>query len=313
MRALAWLGRQGTRAVAALVLLGIAAPPIGALLKPFVAEAIFVLLTIAFVRVDTAAMQAYLQRPALALAATGWTALIIPTALGTAGLLARLDSRDPELFLAVMLQAVASPMMAAPSFAALIGLDATLVLVTLILASACTPLTAPLISHAFVGTSLELSRLALGVRLFAIIAGAAVAGLVIRRLAGVVSIQRRKDEIDGLNIVVAFVFVAAVMEHVAARTFEAPATMLGLVAGAVGIFAVVFGLTALVFAWAGRDRAFALGFVTSQRNMGLMLAATGGALPETTWLYFAAAQFPIYLSPLLLKSLAGRTGIRTRA
>jgi hypothetical protein len=53
-------------------------------------------------------------------------------------------------------------------------------------------------------------------------------------------------------------------------------------------------LTALVFAATGRERAFVLGLMASQRNMGLMLAATGGALPDFTWLYFALAQFPVY-------------------
>jgi len=32
---LAWLGRQGTRAIAALVFVGIAVPPLGTPLKPF--------------------------------------------------------------------------------------------------------------------------------------------------------------------------------------------------------------------------------------------------------------------------------------
>jgi hypothetical protein len=49
-----------------------------------------------------------------------------------------------------------------------------------------------------------------------------------------------------------------------------------------------------------------LGMMTSQRNMGLMLAATGGAVPDFTWLYFAIAQFPIYVAPLLLGPLARR-------
>jgi BASS family bile acid:Na+ symporter len=40
--------------------------------------------------------------------------------------------------------------------------------------------------------------------------------------------------------------------------------------------------------------------------MGLMLAATGGALPDFVWLYFALCQFPIYLFPQLLKPLARR-------
>ncbi len=44
VQALAWLGGQGTRAIAALVFIGIAVPPIGELLRPFVTEAIFLLL-----------------------------------------------------------------------------------------------------------------------------------------------------------------------------------------------------------------------------------------------------------------------------
>src|SRR5712675_901353 len=75
LTALSWLGRQGTRAVAALVFIGIAVPPIDALLKPFVTEAIFGLLFIAFLRVDPASLRTYLGRPGLVIAATAWTAL----------------------------------------------------------------------------------------------------------------------------------------------------------------------------------------------------------------------------------------------
>jgi hypothetical protein len=45
--------------------------------------------------------------------------------------------------------------------------------------------------------------------------------------------------------------------------------------------------------------------MVSQRNMGLMLAATGGLLPDVTWLYFALAQFPIYFSPYIFTRLRG--------
>ncbi len=44
----------------------------------------------------------------------------------------------------------------------------------------------------------------------------------------------------------------------------------------------------------------------SQRNTGLMLAATAGALPDLGWLYFAFTYFPLYLLPLLLQPLARR-------
>ena len=304
--ALAWLGRQGTRAIAALVFIGIAVPRIDALLKPFVTEAIFVLLCIAFLRVDPAALRSYLGRPALVLATTAWTMLAIPALFGASCLALGLDARSPDLLLALMLQAVASPMMAAPAFAALMGLDVTLVLVTLVASTALIPFTAPVFVHAFVGPALTLSPPALGLKLFAILAGSALVAVIIRRIAGAAAIEHHAEEIAGISILVLFVFVAAVMEHVAARFFAEPLLMIEFAGLAFAVFFALLGVTTLLFARAGRERALALGLMASQRNMGLMLAATGGALPDLAWLYFALCQFPIYLSPLLLKLLARR-------
>jgi hypothetical protein len=42
----------------------------------------------------------------------------------------------------------------------------------------------------------------------------------------------------------------------------------------------------------------------------MMLAATDGILPGTTWLYFAFSQFPIYLTPQLLKPIVKRLSKR---
>jgi BASS family bile acid:Na+ symporter len=44
-----------------------------------------------------------------------------------------------------------------------------------------------------------------------------------------------------------------------------------------------------------------------------MLAATAGALPATTWLYFALTQFPIHLAPYMLTPIARRLTARTQA
>jgi hypothetical protein len=311
--ALAWLGRQGTRAIAAVVLIGIVVPPLGALLRPFVTPAIFVLLCIAFLRVDAAALGSYLRRPKLVLAATAWTMLTVPLLFGVICLGLGLETRVPELFLALMLQAVAPPMMAAPAFAALMGFDATLVLASLVTSTALTPVTAPLFAYGFIGPALTLSPALLGLQLFAILAGSALVAIIGRRLLGPGTIARRKEELDGINIIVVFVFVAAVMEHAAADFIDAPIATLGLAALAFAVSVAVLGLTAAVFARAGKERAFVLGLMASQRNMGLMLAATGGALPDYVWLYFALCQFPIYLFPQLLKPLARRLARPTSA
>ena len=304
---LSWLGRQGTRAVAALVVLGIALPPVGAVLKPYVTEAVFLLLCISFLRVDVAALRSYLGRPGLVLSATAWSSLGIPLLVALVSLGCGLPHRAPELFLGLMLQAAASPMMAAPAFAALMGLDATLVLVVLVVSSALVPLTAPMFASIFVGPALSIAPLALAAKLFAILAGAALVGFTLRRIVGLAAIERHRESIDGINILVLFVFVAAVMHSLGPRLLSVPLATLALAVVAFVVFFAMLSLTALLFLPAGRTRALALGFMAAQRNMGLMLAGTGGVLPDLTWLYFALAQFPIYLSPQLLMPLARRT------
>lgn len=306
VRALTWLGGQGTRAIAALVLFGIAIPPLGELLRPFVTEAVFVLLCISFMRVDIARLRDHLRQPGLVLAATAWTTLGVPLIIGASGLATGLDARSPDLYLALMLQAVASPMMASPALAAVMGLDSTLVLITLVTSTALVPFSAPLFAYVFFGAALTLSPLGLGLKLVAILAGSLLVAAAIRWSAGASAIKRHAAPIDGFNIVILFVFVSAVMGSLAGSFLADPLRVVELALLAFAVFFALLGVTALIFRNAGWERALALGLMVSQRNMGLMLAATDGILPGTTWLYFALCQFPIYLSPQLLKPIVRR-------
>jgi hypothetical protein len=145
--------------------------------------------------------------------------------------------------------------------------------------------------------------LGLGLKLFAIIAGAATGAAVIRYCIDPETIARYRREIDGINIIAMFVFVGAVMENVAADLIAYPILVLGMAGLAFLVCFAVLALTAAVFAWSGRSCALALGFMASQRNLGLMLAATGGLLPDTTWLWFALSQFPVYLAPQIMKPI----------
>jgi hypothetical protein len=305
-QALAWLGSQGPRAIAALVFVGIAVPPAGELLKPYVTEAIFALLCLSFLRVDLSALRVYLRRPALVLAATAWTMVGVPLLVGEIGVLSPLQAQSPDLYLALMLQAVASPMMASPALAAIMGLDSTLVLVTLVITTALVPLTAPLFAFGFLGSGLSLSPLNLGLKLLAILAGSMLVAGAIRWSMGAAAVKRHASVIDGLTVMFLFVFVSAVMGNVAGSLLADPIWALELTLLAFAVFFTLVAATVLIFRKAGYARAMALGLMVSQRNMGLMLAATDGLLPGTTWLYFAFSQFPIYLSPQLLKPIVGR-------
>ncbi|MGV7217988.1 Na+-dependent transporter [Bradyrhizobium sp. UFLA05-112] len=313
VRWLAWLGDQGTRAVAALVLFGIAIPPLGAVLRPYVTEAIFLLLVISFMRVDLAALRAHLRRPGLIVAATAWTTIGVPLIFGLAAHLSGFDARSPELFLALMLQAIASPMMASPAIAALMGLDATLLLVTLVTSTALVPFTASLFAALFLGGTLSISPLALGAKLLAILAGSLTTATVIRWLFGADAIQRQRRPIDGVNIIILLVFVAAVMGNVIADFLADPLLSIGIALLAFAIFFALLIVTTLLFRRIGYEQALALGLMVSQRNIGLMLAATAATLPGTTWLYFALTQFPYYVAPQMLTPIARRLTAQSQA
>jgi BASS family bile acid:Na+ symporter len=304
--ALAWLGRHGTSAVAVSIFLGLAVPPLAALFKPLVPEAIFLLLMLAFLRVDAWELRARFAAPGLVVLATAWIMLAVPAALGLVFLAFGLPELAPELFVGLTLQACAPPIMAAPAFAALMGLEAALSLATLVLCMVVTPLTAAAFSEIFVGSALSLSPVALGVQLLLILAGSVLAAAMIRAIAGKVWVQRQRQRIDGLSVILLLVFAVAVMGGVTIGFVARPLFVIGLLLLS---FMLALGLTAvttLVFARAGRGRAFALGLACGHRNLGLMLAATGGAVPDLTWLYFGIAQFPIYLLPQLLKPIAQR-------
>jgi predicted Na+-dependent transporter len=304
--ALAWLGRQGTRAVAASLFIGVMLPPLAALLKPVFAFALFALLCLAFLRVDPVAVRKHFARPALVAAAAAWMMLATPVLIGVTLLLLNMADHLPGLYVAMILQAAAPPVISAPTLAALMGLDAALSLATLVVCTAVTPLTAPLFVALFVGAGMALSPLALGAKLLAMLAGAAIVAALTRRIAGQAWIDRRMAHIDGLSVIALFFFAVALMDGVLVSILREPMKVLGLTALSFGLSLGLAALTALVF-WrlGGGSQALALGLAAGNRNMGLMLAAAG-AVPELTWLYFAIAQFPIYLMPAMLKPLARR-------
>ena len=306
--ALGWLGRHGTLAVAVSMFVGIALPPLGALLRPYFSETVIVLLVLAFLRVDPAKLKAQWTRPALTVGGAVWIMLAQPVLclllLAGAGM-ASFDGlqRSPALLLSLTLHAVAPPTFSSPSLAALIGLNGAISLAVLIACTAVTPFTSPGLVAAFLGADVTLSPLWLGLRLILILAGSAAAAFAIRAIAGRGVIERQAERIDGLSVIALFGFAIALMGDVLGNAIANPLLVLGLIALATSVSLMLSAVTVLVFWRAGPDAALTLGHSAGSRNMGLMLAAAAGAVPELVWLYVALAQFPIYLLPLPFRPL----------
>ena len=304
--ALSLAGRHGTLVAAASVFVGLAIPALAAACKPYLGEAIVVMLTLAFLRVDPNELFHHFTRPGLVALATLWAMLLVPTVLGIGFLAFGLDQSMPGLYFMLVLQMSAPGLMSSPALAALLGLDVALTLATLIVSTAITPLTASLFTHVFLGTALA-SPFGFGLRLFLIITGCALAAAIIRHVAGPTFIAAQRERIDGLSVIAMFMFAVAAMDGVADHFRSNPLLVIELTALAFALALGLIAVTALVFLRAGRARAFVIGLIAGNRNIGLMLAAASGfAVPDVAWLYFALAQFPIYLLPHLLKPLVRR-------
>src|ERR1043165_5797077 len=96
--ALSWLGRQGTRAVAASIFIGIFLPPLAALFKPIFPVALFALLCLAFLRVDPAGVRAHFSRPRIVAAASAWMMLATPLLIGLSLVALDMADRLPGLY-----------------------------------------------------------------------------------------------------------------------------------------------------------------------------------------------------------------------
>jgi hypothetical protein len=303
--ALAWLGRQGTLALAASVFFGLAVQPLAVYVKPYLGETVFVLLLFSYLRTDPAAFGRHVKAPGLAIAAALWIMVAVPLLFGTAYVLFGIRESIPALYTIMILQSAIAPITSSAAFAALVGLDVAFTLVTLIICSAMSPLTTVAFSYLFLGTS-RFSPIELGVKLFFFFAASGAIAYAIRRLAGQPWIELQKERIDGLNVIAVFVFVIAAMDGVPRHVMADPLFALELFALMIVLSCVVIGLSALVFMRGGADRGMVIGLLAAFRNIGVIMAALGATLPDLAWFYFAMAQFPIYLFPALLKPLAKR-------
>jgi hypothetical protein len=303
--ALAWLGRQGTRALAASIFIGLAVPPLAAYVKPFIGETVFVLLLFSYLRTDPGAFRGYLRAPGLAIAAALWIMIGTPLLFGSAYAFSGVRETMPSLYTIMILQVAVAPITSSAAFAALVGLDVALSLMTLIIASAVSPVTTVAFSYFFLGAAL-FSPIELGAKLFIFFAASGVTAYAIRRVLGSERIESNKEAIDGLNVIAVFVFAIAAMDGVPRHVSADPFFALEIFALVVAVTCALAAVSMVVFLRAGPNHALVVALAAAFRNLGVVMAALGASLPDIAWFYFALAQFPIFIMPALLKPIARR-------
>ncbi|MBO0344924.1 sodium:proton symporter [Roseibium sp. CAU 1637] len=300
------LGRHAPFALWISLALGMGFPGLSELVRPFLGSLVFLLLTLAFLRVDPVPVIAHLRRPLPVILASLWMLLLLPLAATLLLHLLPTGLVTPDIALIVFLICAAPPVMSAPGFIAMMGLNASFGLALLIVTMMLTPLTAPVFAELMTAGEMQIDATALALRLAGYLVGSLLLARTVRAVIGKDRIQAGGMRIDGLNVLLLFCFALAAMDGVADSFAASP--LLSASIAALTFFAafVQIGITLIVFRKLGRQDAFALAHSSGSRNMGLMVAGFGGHIPELTWLWFALGQFPIYMLPMLLKPFARR-------
>jgi bile acid:Na+ symporter, BASS family len=300
------LGRHAAAAYAISIFLGLALPQLAAAMRPAIPVTIFIFIMLAFARMNLPGMKAVLKAPKRLLAVLAVSCLL-PPAVGYLFLhLPWFRGLDPGIQLAIAMMASAPPLMAAPVYAALLGFENSLALATLVLGMATTPLLAPLFTSLLAGAEVPISPLALAERLFWFVGMGMVGGLILRRIAGVPRLQAVKLELDGLGVLMFFLFAIAAMDGVLEAGLREPRLMLTMLALSCFFCVLNFGLGFALFRPFGFNDRFSAAIGIGLRNMGIVVAPLLTVVPKTTFLYFALAQIPIYIAPVVLRALKAR-------
>jgi len=302
IRFLQWISRHASAVLVVSVFLALLVPEVASLLYPLIGPAVWLVLFLSVIRIDLVQLAYHGRRPGKVVGAVVW--LAIGAAVLIWVIISALDAVMPTpvpgaIKVALILNAAAPPLMSSPAIAFLVGLDAALVLIVVTVATLVMPLVAPGMVQEFLGLDVGTGTLDLMARLGGLIVSATCAGLLARRFVGGTRIAAAGTVINGLSVLILVFFAIAMMNGVTARMINEPVYVMGIAALA---FATNVGLQvvgAVLFARLGRREALSIGLASGNRAMALWVAVLPAMHPDV-FLYFAMAQFPIYLLPAIM-------------
>jgi len=305
-RLLKWISRHATAILVASVFLALLVPEAASLFYPLIGPAVWLILFLSVIRIDWNQLAHHGRRPTKVVLSLVW--LAIGASLVMWGVVSLVEIVVPvpvAMKTALVLNAAAPPLMSSPAIALLIGLDAALVLIVITLATFVMPLVAPAMVQEILGLNAGIETLSLMGRLGGLIISATVAGAIARRVIGAVRIAAAAPAINGISVLILVYFAIAMMNGVTDRILADPlyVAMVGLVAFLANVGLQLVG--ALLFLRLGRREALSIGLPSGNRAMALWVAVIPVMHPDV-FLFFAMAQFPIYLLPAVLARVYGR-------
>lgn len=313
-RILTWLtlvGRHGPPVFLVSLMVGLAVPPLASVARPAIGLAAFVFLVTTFVRVDPGSIARLLRAPRHLVEAV--LCLTVAPVLLVGAIVGLWPGRlEPGLVLGLAVLAASPPIISSPAVAMMLGIEPTLVVAAILSLTAAAPLLSPLVIALLAGDAVSLDIGVLLERLLGLVGGAALVAWALRHRLGLERVRRFGGAFDGVAVLMYILFAIAAMDGVLFAILRDPMQVLRFLAFAIGLAVAGYGISWLAIPGVPPGERLVLGYGTGQRNMALLIAALGTRTPDTTFLFFALAQFPIFAGPQIIKSLIGRPGTNRR-
>lgn len=278
--------------------LGVLVPPLARLFHPVIAPSIIGLMTLVLLRVDIPAAIGHLRQPVRLAVIVGFHALVCPVIAWEVVDALHLDA---GIAAGVVIFATGCAATSGAAFARMVGLDPELSLIATLVTTIALPLTAPPMVYALIGVDLAISLPAFMARLAMVVGLPLVLSIGIRRLVGPRRLAPYGPAVDGGVVWLVLIYGIGVMDGLSARILADPLWVaLALAAAVLADFGFNL-LTTLVLAPFGWRVAASAGMLSGNRNMALYLAVLPAAADARLALFFALCQFPLFLSPFLLR------------
>lgn len=302
-RVLEFCARHGRWGLVVGLALGLLLPDVATAMRPWLPEMVAILLFITAFRVGYRASVGQLTTlPRVAAEALvlqlglPLLAFALVWVLGLSGLTAAL---------AVVLMLAAPAISGSPNFAVLVGHDPSPAMQVLVVGTALFPLTCIpillLLGPAFGDPGAVLST---GLRLIAVILGAAALGFGLRSVLLPAPNLTQIRQLDGLGVLALVIIVIGLMAGIRPVLDQSVWTLTGWVAL---VFAANFGLQVLALLVSRKTspepRRVALSIIAGNRNIALFLLALPEQVADQLLAFIGCYQLPMYLTPLLLNRL----------
>ena len=285
----------GTTVLAAGVIIGFLIPPLSALLNPMLPVAVFIFVCGTFLRADLSILKTTFLQPKIAVFFPLFAIAFMPI---TVGVILKFASIPQIIVSAVVLTLASPPSSGNAAMAKLFGYKGEAPLVIILVTMIAAPLTIPLVA-AMVQVNVNAIDLMHGLVLLLFSTGALA--FLLRASFGK-ALATHASEVDKVVLGALFVFAIATMDGVLWASAENTVFTIFLVLSA---FALNIGMqcTGALMAGGSTEQRIAVALTFGNRNVGLPWAVLGGSLDPTILLFFALFQLPIFILPLLLKSV----------